>query len=216
MHPGTLDVDLLFRQGDSAGALFKAIDALRMHGFTASAKHSFQLLLYKTVGSEKLIYNIDLLHPQMCEDSMGMFVDHLELDVPIDDHERTLKQVCSIVQPNSRVIFDQNLFSNYTLQDTSFPLVDFTGMFLTKMDSCQKQKRERDSFDIVIAFENSGIDFEKLKRLRDSNERIQKSLDKFRTYLGDHGEMFDANVAQYHQFSYSPAAKVRNDLESEL
>jgi hypothetical protein len=46
-HPGTLDVDLLFREGYREGALTRSINALRQKGFVASAKHPFQLLIEK-------------------------------------------------------------------------------------------------------------------------------------------------------------------------
>jgi hypothetical protein len=88
----------------------------------------------------------------MTEDSktIGMFVDHLDLDVPLKGKETVI--MMSIVLPNSALLFDDSLFDKYTLDNFEFNLVDFTGMFLTKMESCQKQKRERDSFDIYLAF----------------------------------------------------------------
>src|SRR5438105_6132889 len=84
VHPGTLDVDILFKEGHRAGALDSAIKSLRHKGFVASAKHSFQLLIAKTINDESLIYNIDLLHPRMSETDKGLFVDHLGLDIPFD------------------------------------------------------------------------------------------------------------------------------------
>lgn len=75
-HPGTLDVDVLFKDGYQEGALARSINALRQKGFIASAKHGFQLLLEKQVGAERLIYNVDLLHPRMSDTDKDMFVDH--------------------------------------------------------------------------------------------------------------------------------------------
>lgn len=215
-HPGTLDVDILFKDGHSQGALKMAITSLRNHGFMPSAKHPFQLLLRKSVAGVDLIYNVDLLHPQMNEHSKGMFVDHLELDVPLDEEELKLKKMCSIVQPNSRIIFDEGLYSNYCIDDISFPLVDFTGMFVTKIDSCQKLKRERDSLDILIAFDSEGINFKKLADLMKKNRRLKMSLKGFQQFLKDKSTEFDANVALFTTYASSPSKRILSDLVSIL
>jgi hypothetical protein len=206
-HPGTLDVDILFRDGSRPGALATAISGLRHKGFILSAKHSFQLLSEKVIKGERLIYNVDLLHPLMSdsEKDRGMVVDHLELDVPLDHEERFLKKARSIVQPNSSVLFDEHLFSKFTVKSATFDLVDFTGMFITKMDSCQKQKRERDALDLYIAVKCNQIDFQIMNRLRVENPRIKKSFDRLLNYLRDSREVFDNNVAEFAVLTESPA-----------
>jgi hypothetical protein len=216
-HPGTLDVDILFKHGHKEGTLKRSIEALLQNGFVPSAKHPFQLLLQKQVGNQRLIYNVDLLHPRMDDIDKNMFVDQLDLDVPIDEDERRVKKMKSIVQPSSVVLFDENLFSPYKLSGLEFNLVDFTGMFITKMDSCQKQKRERDSFDIYIGFKSELVSFQKLKSIVSKNERIDKSLNQFIDFLRTRSEEFDKNVAESMQpTDPSPANYLEKILCAEL
>lgn len=216
-HPGTLDVDLLFEKGDKSQALGAAITALRRNGFIPSAKHPFQLLLEMRVADEQLIYNVDLLHPNMGEESMRLFVDQLDLDIPLDDDERRVKKIQSIVQPSSRVLFEENLYSEVNYAGIEFNLVDFTGMFITKMDSCQKQKRERDSFDIYIGFKSMQVDVKQLKNIASKHSRVAKSLRQLCAYLESEGERFNNNVLQFTSpRDASPAAYIREILCSEL
>lgn len=196
-HPGTLDVDVLFKHGGEKGALRPAIEALKSSGFVLSAKHSFQLLMEKNVLGERLVYNVDLLHPSMTETNPGMYVDHLELDVPLDEEERRVKTMTSIVMPNSAILFQESLYSKFKLDGIDFDLVDFTGMFITKMDSCEKQKRERDAFDMYIALKSNEIDFLALRRIRGENPRIDRSLAGLSEYLEKKNQIFDQNVAQF-------------------
>ena len=213
-HPGTLDVDILFKDGSRPGGLRTAIAALRRHGFILSAKHSFQLLLEKLVNGDRLIYNVDLLHPLMSDLDKGMFIDHLELDIPLDDEEKRLKNVTSIVQPNSAVLFDENLFSEFPLGTVTFNLVDFTGSFITKMDSCQKQKRERDAFDLFIALKSGQIEFPIIKRLRAQNSRINYSINGLLHYLRYNSDKFDANASLFATLEESPARALEAALRT--
>ena len=216
-HPGTLDVDLLFREGYREGALTRSINALRQKGFVASAKHPFQLLIEKQIGAERLIFNIDLLHPLMNETDKNMFVDQLDLDIPINDDERRVKKMKSIVQPNSVVLFEEGLFSPFTLSGIEFSLVDFTGMFITKMDSCQNRKRERDSFDIYLGFKSNQVDIEKLKSIASRNERVSKSLAKFTSFLEKDADLFNWNVSEFAQPpDASPATYIREPICAEI
>jgi len=216
-HPGTLDVDILFKDGFREGALARSIKVLRQNGFVASAKHSFQLLIEKQVGAERLIYNVDLLHPRMSDTDDAMFVDHLDLDIPIDEDERRGKKMMSIVQPNSVVLFEEKLFSPFSLSGVEFNLVDFTGMFITKMDSCQKQKRERDSFDIYIGFKSGLVDLQKLKSIKSTNDRVAKSFAKFMAFLCNSADQFNRNVSEFAQPpDASPAIFVRHLLCTEI
>lgn len=216
-HPGTLDVDVLFKSGDRDGFLASPIRSLLNRGFAASAKHPFQLLIEKDVGNERLIYNVDILHPQMSESDKRMFVDHLELDVPVDDSGRRVKKMRSIVQRSSLVLFEENLFSKYTVSNVEFNLVDFTGMFITKMDSCQKAKRERDSLDIYLGFKSGLVDVEKLKAIRSKHEQIDKSYNRFLKFLVDSPAEFDSNVAEFVEPpDLFPAQVVRQMLGAEI
>jgi hypothetical protein len=185
-HPGTLDVDILFKDGGMPGSLKPAIEALKNCGFILSA----QLLKEKNIRGERLIYNVDLLHPSMNESYPDLFVDHMELDVPLDDEERRMKKTTSIVMPNSSILFDKKLYSKTPRNGIEFDLMNFTGMLITKMDSCQKQKRERDAFDLYIALKSRGIDFSLLKQIRSTNSRVEKSLANLSKYLESKNEIF--------------------------
>ena len=79
-HPGTLDVDILFRESNNEGYLSGFMERLMDRGFYPSAKHSFQYLKVQEIAGKRFVYNIDLLHPRMTEDikKHGMYVDHLE------------------------------------------------------------------------------------------------------------------------------------------
>lgn len=119
----------------------------------------------------------------------------------------------SIVQPNSVVLFEENLFSTFSLSEIEFNLVDFTGMFITKMDSCQKQKRERDSFDIYLGFKSKQVDLKRLKSIASHNERVRKSLTQFTGYLESNADLFNRNVSEFaHPPESSPAQYLRETL----
>lgn len=140
--------------------------------------------------------------------------DHLDLDIPLNDEERRVKHVRSIVLPNSMILFDEELFTRYTLNTATFNLVNFTGMFITKMDSCRKLKRERDSLDLYIALESSGIDFSFLKRLRETNERVDNSIKELTKFLKQKSDIFDSNVGQFWASPGSPAATLHKALQT--
>ena len=216
-HPGTLDVDILFRYSGNPGFLSNIIEGLIQSGFDPSAKHPFQLLKKQIIKDKNLIYNIDLLHPRMLEDEkfVGLFVDHLELDIPLNNDESRLKKMCSVALPNSEVLFDRQMYTIETMDGQQLPLVTFEGMFITKMDSCQKQKRERDSFDIYLAFLNDAINSESIKRLAKNDNRIGESLNAFLNYLGKKPDEFNKNVKHFsHIITGSPAQFVTSALNS--
>jgi len=216
-HPGTLDVDLLFRGGDREGALKPAIEALMQKGFILSAKHSFQLLLEKRVGNQRLVYNVDLLHPDESELHPEMFVDQLDLDIPMDAEERQVKKMKSIGSSNSAVVFEEKLYSEFSLKGATFNLIDFTGMFLTKMDSCQNVKRDRDAFDIYVGLLSKGINFDTVSRIREDEARVRKSLDRLIEHLSKDGELFNERVHKFlspdHRAQESPALGLLRNLQ---
>lgn len=208
-HPGTLDIDILFKQGYESKALEEIIGAFINIGFIPSAKHPFQLLKKQQILEKDFIFNIDLLHPNMTEDykTKGMFIDHLDLDVPLRGEE-TVKMM-SIVLPNSALLFSYNLFDKYEIDKLTFNLVDFTGMFLTKMESCQKQKRERDSFDIYLAFLNNGVDINKLKAIAKKNIHVYIALESFKEFLQKKEDIFNSNIKLFNgEISGSPAKEI--------
>lgn len=207
-HPGTLDVDLLFRDSYQSGSLKEVSKKFIDAGFMPSAKHPFQLLKPQEIGGKNFVYNIDILHPGMLNNKyqVGMFVDHLDLDVPLNEGEE-LKKVVSIVLPNSAILFKENLYDNYTVDELSFNLVSFEGMFITKMDSCQKQKRERDSFDIYLAFISNGIDVSIINEIARKAPRIDESLRNFKNFLEKKSDIFDKNILLFYPASKGSPAK---------
>lgn len=118
----------------------------------------------------------------------------------------------SIVQPNSVVLFEENLYSPFLLSGVKFNLVDFTGMFITKMDSCRKQKRERDSFDIYVGFKSQLVDLKTLQAIKSRNNRVAKSLTKFIEFLQESADEFDRNVSEFVQPTESSPAKYVQEI----
>ncbi|HAT7071634.1 TPA: hypothetical protein JAN90_02345 [Legionella pneumophila] len=214
-HPGTLDVDILFRESYKSGCLKDVMKSFIDRGFMPSAKHSFQLLRPQMIDGMRYIYNIDFLHPRMTEnpDEIRGFVKHLELDVPLNNSEKELKKMMSIVLPNSEILFRESLFDEFSQSGEVFKLVSFLGMFITKMDSCQRSKRERDSFDIYLAFLSDGIDVNKIETMAEGDGRIKDSLEIFKTHLKEHSEIFDKNVQHFcKSIKDSPAKFILNKL----
>lgn len=215
-HPGTLDVDILFKDSYRHGALEKVSEKLIDSGFMPSAKHPFQLLKPQDIGGKKILYNIDILHPGMLDnkDQVGMFVDHLDLDIPLNEGNK-VKKVASIVLPNSAILFTEDLYDTYIENDLCFKLISFEGMLITKMDSCQKQKRERDSFDIYLAFLSNGINVNRIKNIANNDSRINDSLKSFKYFLKEKPNTFNTNISQFHTISKgSPAREILEKLNA--
>ncbi len=212
-----MDVDILFKESYQTGSLKDVIEHFINSGFMPSAKHPFQLLKTQNINGKNFVYNIDLLHPHMLDnqDQIGMFVDHLELDVPLNNHEIQLKEMKSIVLPNSEILFREKLFDTFTKSGETFNLVSFEGMFITKMDSCQNQKRERDSFDIYLSFVNNGINVKKINNIGNNDSRIKESLEKFKIHLKNNSDEFNKNVVYFYKgVKESPAKYILGVLNA--
>src|SRR6266566_9971104 len=61
-HPGSRDVDLLFREGRTEHSLSTVVETLLEAGYLHSAKHEFQLLRLLDVAGTTFVFNVDLLH----------------------------------------------------------------------------------------------------------------------------------------------------------
>ena len=107
------------------------------------------------------------------------------------------------------------MYSDFPIGSESISLVDFTGMYLTKIDSCQKVKRERDSLDLLIAIDSEGVDFRKIAELRERNERIDVSCSVFEGFLRENGAKFDENVSKFVDLDFSPAGRVLTAISGE-
>lgn len=197
------------------GALEELIKGMLNSSFIPSAKHPFQLLRKQKVGGQDFIFNVDLLHPEMIKekDDAGMFVDHLDFDIPLSEEYLEKIKMKSIVLPNSKVLFEENIYDIQPIGGLKFNLVDFEGMFITKMDSCQKVKRQRDSYDIYIAFENNGIDTQRIRDLASKYVKIEKSVTDFCMYLKGNTDEFNENVKMFSsKVQGSPANEILKKL----
>lgn len=158
-HPGTHDVDLVFEQGGEAGALAPAMDVLRSHGFLVSAKHDFQMLRVLTVGPEKLVFNVDLMHTAASGGTADLFQEHVSLPIMLSAFaEKTLIQK-SIKSKATDFLFDgysvdhrvSAIYPDGSERNCSVPLMDEVGTLVTKAESMLSEKRQRDAFDIMSA-----------------------------------------------------------------
>ena len=215
IHPGTLDVDLLFKESHKSGKLKPFIEAMFAKGFSPSAKHEFQLLKPIKIKNRELLFNVDLLHPLMVDEiGDSMFVNQLDLDIPYDSRGNRIKKMVSIVLKNSAILFEENLFESYDLGGVEFNLISFDGLFLTKMDSCQTIKRPRDSFDIFLGFRANKINLAYIKALAKTDIRINTSLGGFIEYLKKNEEDFNKNIKKFSdKTDVNPARYILSKIE---
>ena len=108
-HPGTADVDLLFEEGATTNSLQEVVRTLLDSGFYPSAKHAFQLIRPAIVAGQTLYYNVDLLHPSEAlpafPSDSDMFVDHIQLEIPLGTAAAGLYRGKSIAAPHSGFVF---------------------------------------------------------------------------------------------------------------
>lgn len=207
-HPGTLDVDILFAGGYEEKALKSFMQAMLDSGFVPSAKHNFQLFKSFEVSGQELVYNVDILHPGM-KDDKSMFVGHLDLDLPMDKDRLRVKNMMSIVLPNSQVIFDEQLYALHEINGVSINLCSLEASVITKLDSCQKPKRERDSFDIYVSCLSGSFNFRKFNQVSTENKRICESRRSFIKFLNTDSKTFNNNVWEFSKdYAVDPAAEM--------
>jgi intein/homing endonuclease len=227
-HPGTKDVDILFADAYATEGIREIIKIFLEKGYLISAKHDFQLLKTIKIGDYELIYNIDLLHPSEIKDNPEMFVDQLDLKIYEGDIGKT-KCVRSFVLPSSQILFEENLYSAFSvpnMRDGSIdiPMITEIGCILSKCESVTVEKRRRDAFDIFISVmsmkENEFA--EKMKPYRGVKgvRELIKTLEK---YLSKKGKIkgqteFDFKVHKYiekYQNNKEPSAIVREMITRE-
>lgn len=216
-HPGTIDVDILFKEGHKPYNLRKYIEIMRGKGYFTSAKHHFQLLNIFEVDNEKFCFNIDLLHTGSDQQNSELFVDQLDLNVLLNDEIGTTVKMLSIVQKESKIIFDKCLYGEWILDDgVRMNLIDYTGLFITKTKSCQIEKRDRDSYDIYLGFENNLIDVEKLKCICKGNHAVNSHVQKFKNFIMDEKTkaLFDSRTRKFRaNIETSPSAFVLEKIK---
>lgn len=154
-HPGTKDVDILFKDGADKYELKNIIQDFLKKDFLLSAKHDFQLLKEIRVKGESFIYNIDLLHPSESIANPDLFVDHLEFDIPISKYQSLNFMQKSIVLPESNILFNGHAERVYVDEiDCYITLMNEIGCLITKSSSVKVKKRPRDAYDIFLAINN--------------------------------------------------------------
>lgn len=162
-HPGTKDVDVLFSDESARNGLARHIEVLLENGFMPSAKHDFQLLKPIEVAGQKLVFNIDLLHPSETIKNPELFADQFNLHI-VDGEVGASKTIRSIVLPSSKILFEAGFRENkevvapLTSKRAVIPLISAAGSILSKCESVSSTKRRRDSFDIYVSLLTLGVD----------------------------------------------------------
>lgn len=213
-HPGTIDVDILFNNASEEGYLKKYIKQMMHDGYFTSAKHQFQLLTIKEISNTRFCFNIDLLHTAPTIEEANLFVDHLDLNVLMTKEERRTIKMKSIVQIESEILFAEKLFYEHVLSENiKVKIVDFTGMFITKTISCQKVKRDRDSYDIYLGFIQNKVNLNKVLDICTRDKRVKESVDSFMTFLVNEQQTFDNRVKYFdNDIKVSPALLILDEF----
>lgn len=219
-HPGTKDVDLLFRHGHNQGELQPVIDAFLKSGYLSSAKHPFQLLRTAKVRGVDFVFNVDFLHNAPDQKDFDLFVDHLDLED--EDEEMVWYQYQSIAIPMSKILFEETSFSLIQLEavtpngnECSFEisLMNELGTLITKTKSMENAKRQRDSFDIMLAILQARNRDSLSANIRDLN--LSSRLMSLRKITEDF--KYRENISKYYsnvlkQDEWSKCAQELNDF----
>ncbi len=206
-HPGTKDVDILFKNGAESGELSGVIQAFLDAGYLVSAKHHFQLLRRLNVNDKPLIFNVDILHPLETTQAVELMVDHMDIDVLECRERQGGLRIKSIALPASDFVFDGHVSeTDVTAVDPatgnqtqmSVPLIDEVGVFITKFQSVMAPKRPRDAFDIFVSLTQSTDQEATLAGIRTLRARfagIDKLTQEFMTFLKK--DDFEKNVCRF-------------------
>lgn len=222
-HPGTKDVDLLFKKGAKSGELSGVIHAFLDAGYLVSAKHQFQLLRRLNVNGKPLIFNVDFLHPLETTQAAELMVDHMDLDVlECREREEGLRMK-SIALPASDFVFDGHVVNAVVSavdpttgneEDVNVPLIDEVGVFITKFQSVMQPKRPRDAFDIFVSLTQSADQEATLAgicALRARYEGIDKLARCFLKFLKK--DTFEKNVCRFGREMKHPIQNPRKTVK---
>lgn len=216
-HPGTRDVDVLL--DDTIGAASSAVQKLISGGYNPSAKHEFQLLKEMEVDGQTLVFNVDLMHPIEAQNKgEDLFADIFDLGIKEDYNCNDSRMVKSICFPSSQIVFDEVLWSGFSLASgTQVPLLDEAAFILSKCDSVKSPKRRRDAFDIFYVLSGAnGIDAaSELISMSDKFPQVKIQLDLLYNFISKNESVFDGNVFKYcdkHKLSSPPSQQVKKML----
>lgn len=227
-HPGTRDVDLLFEDGATPGALREVVKALIGAGFLLSAKHEFQLLQVLRVAGIEFVFNVDILHASEARKNPQMFVDHVSLPVRVSEFGPATVPARSIVVPVSRFLFSGHIVEHefsFKSPETgadakaAVPLMNELGTLVTKAESMSMTKRRRDAFDVMLAIQqvrDRGELLEGMRRLRTEHPEAFLELSKLHRLTKD--KALRANISSYWNEAADDTtwAKVRSGVSSLL
>ncbi|WP_318640568.1 hypothetical protein [Flavobacterium ardleyense] len=205
-HPGTKDVDVLFKSGTEKGQLKEVIQSFINEGFIQSAKHPFQLLKTYKLNGHNFMFNVDLLHPDNQAEKPEKYVDHIDFPVKESKYMRIDYSGKTIILPQSDLFFDefsflhtQNIqFLDGSKNDVSFNLLDEAGLILSKTKSVYNAKRTRDAYDIFLAFyqgRNPEKTIQQLKSVSEKYPDVKTSLQKM--YTEKNLELFNTNCYEW-------------------
>ncbi len=191
-HPGTKDVDVLFKAGAKKGELKTLIDIFLKNGFIQSAKHPFQLLKIIRINGYDFMFNVDLLHPNDQEKEPEMFVDHINFPVKESQTIQIDYSGKTIILPRSDFFFNDfstNFVHDFELTNgkrkkIEFNLLNEAGLILSKAESVFNVKRTRDAYDILLAIHQSrdyNSTISQLSNIMREQEQIQLALQKMHT-----------------------------------
>lgn len=205
-HPGTKDVDILFKSGTQEGELKALIETFIKKGFVQSAKHPFQLLKAIDINRHSFMFNIDLLHPDDQEKKPEMFVDHIDFPVKESHSMRIDYKGKTIILPKSDFFFS-DFYTKYqhefeltdgTKKNIEFNLLNEAGLILSKAKSAFNEKRTRDAYDIFLAIQqcrNYESTIGQLLNISNNHKAIFLAIEKMHT--PKNLEILDRNIYEW-------------------
>jgi hypothetical protein len=205
-HPGTKDVDILFKSGTKKGELESLIRNFLKNGFIQSAKHNFQLLKAIEINGLKFMFHIDLLHPDNQETEPQMYVDHIDFPVKESLTMRVDYKGKTIRLPKSDFFFNDFITKHkqeFELTDGRKKIIEFNllneaGLILSKTKSAFNEKRTRDAYDIFLAIkQNRNYDYtiEQLKSISKEHKEIFSAIEKM--YTLSKLQILDKNIYEW-------------------
>jgi hypothetical protein len=208
-HPGTKDVDLLFREGETEQTLREVVRQFLKGDFIPSAKHEFQLLRILEVQGQELVFNVDLLHASEKRQDPDLFCDHLQLPIFAADGSRIL--VKSISGGVSKFVFDgyvENEVVADPLEATNLvdvPVINETASLVLKSRSMGNVKRPRDSFDALLALRQPRNEKALLRSLETLRIRHEDQFEELSGLLELTKDKARQNITKYWPPAADPA-----------